>query len=119
MTRLVHSLAIAVSLATLSVPAFAQQAKVLRVPKGVCTATLDSMKTWAATAQANGAVAIPIDTDLKRGECNSTKMVTLTGISGRASLEEAKAAAMEACEASRPDDLGPCFIFGELVLQDR
>ncbi len=115
MTRIINVLTLTCVLSGAALAATAQETRVLKVPKGLCSSTIASMTDWAAKAKPNGAFVMPTDNDLKQGECNSQKMVVPSVASGYATLEEAMATALAACEAARTPDFGPCRVFGELV----
>lgn len=90
--------------------------KVLMVVPNLCPASITALKAWATKTNTIGSFAVPSALRGTEVSCDNPGPAVSAGISANApSVQEAKAAALTACEAARTDANGPCVVLGTVT----
>lgn len=95
------------------------QSRVLRIPAGLCTSFKSSLSDWAATVSKNGAFAVPVmPASMGNPGCDADlPMVPVGTARGFDTQGAADAAALETCNAARPEGYRPCVVVGRSYLK--
>lgn len=111
------AVAMALGAAGMATAQEAPYTKVLTVLPGLCPETVQAMTAWAGKSEQFGAVAMPVDPTLTSSGCGSYTGPDITAgtVSGAASLDAARSAAMAACEERKPSELAECKVIGWLT----
>lgn len=87
--------------------------RVLKVPPGLCPATIEKMTSWAARSTSPGVFSMPVDPVPKANPCDAQRTQGWS-VNGAATHFGASEAAVSACNAARPANMAPCVITGTL-----